>query len=113
MPRRASTTSRHAPLPRDATSKLIDTAIRGKRLLAFVYKGHARLVQPQIYGESSEHRMLSSYQIAGTSSRGEPGWLNSRLDLMQGLKLLDEHFARPRPDYNPLDKSFTKVYSQL
>lgn len=109
-----SSSTRHAPLPRDHLSQLIDEAIRSKKLLSFRYKGHPRIVEPHILGTLTTGRVaLSCYQVRGTSSSGMLEWKNCKLDEMHELALLGERFTRPRAGYNPLDDSFATVFSQL
>lgn len=92
----------------------IEAAIENRQLLTFMYHGHPRAVEPHIYGVlGSGLHALSGYQIAGTSRGGELGWKNFHLRDMSQVEPLDRHFPRPRPDYNPDDKRFRKVFKRL
>ncbi|MBA3599396.1 MAG: hypothetical protein H0W40_18790 [Methylibium sp.] len=95
----------------DAKTAAIATALRERQLLAFVYDGQPRAVEPHIYGLSGSGRpALSAYQVAGGSASGEPlGWKLFHVSEMRQVKLLAAHFAGPRPDYNARDKAFRSV----
>lgn len=104
-----------ASKPTTGTPESIGDAIRERRLLALTYAGHRRVVEPHIHGlDAKGHVALSCYQVRGGSRSGvAAGWKHLRLDDVRGLTILDETFARPRPDYNPRDPAFRVVYSQL
>lgn len=97
------------------SQKAITAALRKRQLLAFVYDGQPRAVEPHIYGRSGTgRRALSAYQVAGGSASGEPvGWKLFHVSDMLQVTLLPQRFSGPRPDYNAEDKSFRSVELRL
>lgn len=93
----------------------IAAAIRKRQLLAFLYEGHPRAVEPHICGILNNGEPgLSAYQVAGSSGSGEPvGWKTFHLSGMQQVWPMARHFAGPRPDYNPQDPAFRSIEIRL
>ncbi|MBB3229105.1 putative DNA-binding transcriptional regulator YafY [Luteibacter sp. Sphag1AF] len=93
----------------------ISLAIAQHRLLIFTYDGTERIVEPHIYGvDARGEPLLSAYQVEGGSRSGQPaGWRLFRMDKMIGLRVLDQHFAGPRPDYQPDDGLFATIQHRL
>jgi len=93
----------------------IAAAIKNRQLLRFRYDGYTRTVEPHIYGiDCKGHHALSAYQIGGGSESGQSvGWKLFHVDEISEGEILQKRFARPRPDYNPGDKSFATVIAQL
>jgi len=88
---------------------LID-AIREKRRLSFDYNGKRRLVEPQCYGIGRRGtELLRVHQLQGGQ---EPEPLFDVLK-MQNLKVLDEHFHNPGPNYKENDSAMTTIFAQL
>jgi hypothetical protein len=85
-------------------------AIRHRRRLRFVYNGQARLAEPQCYGLG--HRgteLLRVLQLSGGSQR-EPLFDVSK---MRELRVLDEHFTLPGPNYTRDDSAMKVSFAQL
>ena len=100
--------------PAGGAGAVIGTGIRDRWQLAFVYEGHPRVVDPHIYGVlTSGPLALSGYQIRGSSDSGKvPDWRTFCLEGIEQLEILEQS-SRIRPDYNPDDRQFAKVYSQV
>jgi len=82
----------------------ISEAIERRRVLAFSYDGHPRIVQPHALVREGQLRrlVLHAWQADGGSKSGElPGWRNFDLGGITGLEVLDETFPGPRRDFNP------------
>ena len=94
---------------------IICDAIRGRRLLRFVYEGYERIVEPHLYGiNTANHEMLSGYLIAGWSaSEGAPGWRNYLVREMHDVQALAEPFEGPREGYNPQSAQVRQVFCSL
>lgn len=95
---------------------IILNAIENQKLLEFDYDGCRRVVQPHIYGHSTDRskRQISTYQIRGESNTGGlPAWRTFDLDKIENLKMLNEHFSKPAEGYNPRDPKFRKIISQI
>jgi hypothetical protein len=86
-------------------------AIREKKVISFYYLGGVRSAEPHCYGVSKEeNELLRAYQIGGHSESGNPiGWKLLRLDELSNLQMTNQHFAGPRPQYNPEDKAMARV----
>ena len=88
----------------------IDQAIREKRRLYFVYHGVARLVEPQCHGIG--HRgteLMRAHQLRG-GMQAEPLFDVSKIT---SLRLLDEHFEKPGPNYTRGDSAMREIFAQL
>jgi hypothetical protein len=90
-------------------------AIRGRRLLMFAYKDLVRVVEPHVYGLTSEgNELLNGWMRPGYSRTSpEGGWRNWRVDEISHLTLLPDGFDGPRPDYNPHDARMHEVVCSL
>jgi hypothetical protein len=87
-------------------------AIARQSLLMFGYAGVVRVVEPHVYGRTTAgHEAISAWMREGWS-RVDPegGWRMFRLDAVTDLQLLPEHFAGPRPGFNPRDPHFSEVF---
>jgi hypothetical protein len=92
----------------------IYTAVHGRRLLEFVYRGYKRGVEPYAYGvDAGGQPILRAYQVLGKSDSGVPAWKLFRVEEMTELKLLDDTFEEPKPGYMRNDPSMTKIYCEL
>jgi hypothetical protein len=88
---------------------LID-AINGRQRLAFDYNGKPRLVEPQCYGIGTRGtELLRAHQLEGGKER-EP--LFDVLKVRQ-LRVLDERFSAPGPNYKKNDSAMTTIFAQL
>ena len=78
-------------------------AIMEKRRVRIYYQGGHRVIEPHAFGYDSKGKWkLRAYQISGYSSRGETrGWKLFNVSDIKEFQLLEEHFERPRPGYNP------------
>jgi hypothetical protein len=84
--------------PGAAVDQLLRTAIREKRLVAFVLDGYERIAEPHDYGIVNATVRLFFYQVGGASRSGRPiGWRWAELSKISELKVLDRRFAGPRP----------------
>ena len=94
---------------------IICDAIRGRRLLRFVYEGYERIVEPHLHGiNSANHEMLSAYLVGGWSAtETEPGWRNYLVREMHDVQALAESFAGPREGYNPESAQVRQVFCRL
>jgi len=97
-----------------ATIPIIE-AIRSKRLLAFVYHGAPRIVEPHTYGlDKWQREMLCAYQVQGLSrSGGAHGWRTFVVDEITDARLETHHFDDARPEYRRNDGAFEKILAQL
>ena len=78
--------------------KLLKTAIRERRMVAFILDGRPRLGEPHYYGLIDGEPRLFFYQVGGESRSGRPiGWRWAVLSKVSELHLLDEHFGGTRP----------------
>lgn len=73
-------------------------AIRGKRLIEFIYHGLQRIAEPHVFGYLNGIKQLLVYQIRGQSrSGGLPNWRRVDIHEMSQLGILDETFPGRRP----------------
>jgi len=84
--------------PRLPVQRLLRSAIRARRLIAFTYHDLPRIAEPHDYGVLNGIEHLLVYQVAGESrSRKLPDWRLIRVAEMKRLKLLDRTFPGGRP----------------
>ena len=90
---------------------LIRQAIEARQRLSFTYKSDRRLVEPYILGRDDAGKLiLSAVQTQGGSGKG------FRTFEIDGLSLVTLAEGRPfavSPDYNPRDRLFQHVISQV
>ena len=78
--------------------QLLRTAIRERRLVAFILDERPRLAEPHDYGLIDGERRLFFYQIGGESRSGRAlGWRWAVLSKISELHVSDQHFAGSRP----------------
>lgn len=78
--------------------QLILQAIATKKLIAFSYCGHTRLVEPHVLGVCGGVTQLLGYQVGGSSgSGGIPEWRRFDLPMILDLKLTSTSFPGRRP----------------
>jgi len=96
---RATKVKAQRPVSSERTiDQLLRTAIREKRLVAFVLDGCERIAEPHDYGIMNGATRLFFYQVGGASRSGRPiGWRWAELGRIAELRLLERHFAGPRP----------------
>ena len=95
--------------PGGANPALVE-AILDRRRIAFTYHGKPRLAEPQCYGIGTRGtELLRVHQLQGGTQR-EP-----LFDVAQiaDLVLLDQHFARPGPNYKKNDSAMRLIFAQL
>jgi len=98
-----------------AIAKLIEQAIKGKKLAAFRYEGKPRIAEIHSYGimAGRGHEVASGYQTAGFSRKGRlPGWRLFNLDRITELTLTTRTF-NVRPGYTPEDPRFRKMIAKI
>jgi hypothetical protein len=88
---------------------LLCTAIHLRRRISFNYHGRLRVAEPQCYGISTAGKeALRVFLIRGV--RSEPLFTVTE---MQDIKLLDETFERPGPNYKKDDSAMKSIFCQL
>ena len=94
---------------------LIIEAIRSQRLLAFVYHGSLRIVEPHTYGLDKWRReMLCAYQVQGVSRSGDaPGWRTFLVEEIGAARIEARRFDAPREQYRRDDRAFAEILAQL
>lgn len=93
----------------------IVTAIQRRNLLAFIYDGHRRTVEPHTYGmDTKGHMALRAYQVGGGSESGEyVGWKLFHVHEMLSVSVQPQTFSGPRMGYKRGDKAFRSIRTQL
>ena len=86
------------------------TAIHEWRRIGLRYNDKERVVEPQCYGRGTRGEdLLRVHQPKGGSAR-EPLFT---VDKMEDLRILDERFDRPGPNYRMNDSAMVEIYAQL
>ena len=85
-------------------------AIKKMQRMQFTYNGKVRYVEPQCYGiGTKDTELLRVHQLSGGSER-EPLFNVSKIE---NLKLLDEFFTKPGPNYKKGDSAMKIIYCEL
>lgn len=93
-----------------AMNELITAAILQRRRLRFTYHGEERLVEPQCYGLGTRGtELLRAHQLRG----GEASEPLFDVAKMGNLRLLEETFSRPGPNYRKNDSAMRTIFCQL
>jgi hypothetical protein len=86
-------------------------AIGRRLILAFVYKGTERTVEPYIVGYDDKRQLvLSAVQLTGGSGAG---FRSYRVDELSSVATTGRHFPGTHPAYKPHDPYFVQVLKQV
>lgn len=89
-------------------------AIEQKKLLAFYYRGHLRLVEPHVYGRYRGADQLLAFQVGGGSRSGDlPNWRRVFLREVTGLQVLPVDFAGARPSRSGMHLDWSEIYAAV
>lgn len=89
----------------------ICSAIEQKRVISFYYDDSHRLAEPHLVGVDADGDVtLSAWQLSGGSGEG---WRDFHTARLSSLSITDQHFAGPRPGYNPNDKTLERIICRL
>lgn len=89
-------------------------AINGRKVLAFMYHGLSRVVEPHAVGVSRSGKdALRCWQTAGGHVKLGHEWDFCLLEEMSGLSATGASFAGERPGYKKSDKHLTRIYAEL
>lgn len=81
-------------------------AILGKNLVEFRYADGTKVLEPHMVAFNRlGHILLYGWFVRGDSRYGEQGFQEYMLAGISVLKILPEHFSKPRFGYNPNDES--------
>ncbi len=94
---------------------LLCEAVGTRKLLAFTYEGHARVVAPYCHGFTRlDDEVLRAVQLRGSSRSGHFGrgklWTVSKMRL---VRTLDEGFVPDDPDYEPNDSAMARIHCRV
>ena len=88
-------------------------SINNKRVVIIFYEGDdtvsrgARAIEPVVVGphNQSGNPVVRAWQVQGASDTPDnlPGWRMFRVDRISRMKITEEVFNTPRPEYDPLD----------
>lgn len=102
-------------MSRRSREEVIAAAIRGRRVLRFIYHEVPRIVEPQACGISTAgHFVLRAYQRAGGSRSRQPTGLKLfDVAKISRLEIAGEKFAAARPEHHPKDSAMRRVLAAL
>jgi hypothetical protein len=93
--------------------KTICEAIRKRSLLAFVYRGKARVVAPYCHGFKKNTEVLRAIQVRGVTSSGFGFGKLWHVANVSDLRILDEAFIPDDPNYNPNDSAMDRIHCRV
>lgn len=88
-------------------------AIRNRRRLRISYDGGKRVIEPYVYGACEAHGLLRAYQLSGFSRSRKTGWKLFRVEDIEELKVLKEHFDAPHEGYMRADPCMEVIYAEV
>ena len=93
----------------------ISEAIKTMAIVQFDYHGEKRVVEPHCHGITGKgNEALRGYQVDGGTISGNPSpWRLFNVADIINFEITDHTFDGPRSDYNPNDKSMTRIYCCL
>jgi hypothetical protein len=94
---------------------LLCEAMATRKLLAFTYEGHARVVAPYCHGFTrAGNEVLRAVQLRGASRSGHFGsaklWTVSKMRL---VRTLAEELVPDDPDYEPNDSAMARIHCRM
>jgi hypothetical protein len=89
---------------------LICSAIKNKQRIEFNYNDKRRVGEPQCCGISEAGNVVVRVHLIQGGSRPEQLFVVSKL---RSLKVLNEHFERPGPNYKKNDSAMAEIFCQL
>jgi predicted DNA-binding transcriptional regulator YafY len=94
---------------------LLCGAIHGKRLLEFRYRDEQlRVVEPHQVGETSDGReLVLAWLVRVQNGSDQNGWRLFRMAEVRDLRILEERFGDPRPDFNSSARYFAVTHCSL
>lgn len=90
--------------------ELICSAIKYKQRIEFEYNDKRRMGEPQCCGISEAGNEVVRVHLLQGGSRPEQLFVVSKL---RSLKVLDEFFQKPGPNYKKNDSAMVKIFCQL
>jgi len=91
-------------------AKLLCDAVQNKQRVYFLYHDKERIGEPQCCGISTANNEAVRIHLIKGGSRPE-----QLFDIRQirSLKILNEHFSKPGPNYKKNDSAMKVIYCQL
>jgi hypothetical protein len=94
---------------------LLCEAISNRKLLAFTYLGHARVVASYCHGFTRlDEEVLRALQVRGSSQSGHFAsgklWTVSKMRL---VRTLEEGFVPDDPEYEPNDSAMVRIHCRI
>jgi hypothetical protein len=90
--------------------QLICNAIQDKQRVQFEYNGKNRVAEPQCCGLSTTGKEVARFHLIQGGSHPEQLF---ELLKIKSLKLLDEYFITPGPNYKKNDSAMKVIFCQL
>lgn len=99
----------------DEIIQIIRQAIEETRTLVFIYDGSERVVDPYVFGLSSQgNPLMRGYQTDGVSVSGKgPGWRVFQVGKMLEVDFYGEWFEPAAPNYDPYVPWIWRVDTQI
>ena len=94
----------------EKSSSEICDAINIRQRMEFEYNGKLRIVEPQCYGILTTGKEGLRCRMVKGGSRDEQLF---DIDKMTKVRLLDQHFTKPGPNYKQDDSAFKVIFCQL
>lgn len=91
---------------------LVAQALREKRRLGGIYRDVYRVMEPQCHGIGKTRKQQVRVYLTEGDSKNHPERLFD-VDELHDLRLLDEHFYKPGPNYRFNDSDFIVSFQQL
>ncbi|QCR23846.1 WYL domain-containing protein [Pontibacter sp. SGAir0037] len=88
----------------------LSKAIGARLLIKFNYNNKSYTVEPHLIGKNNNNEdCLCAWEI----NHQEEQWRCFMLKDIRNLAILEEHFFKQRPGYDPYDSSMSRIYYRI
>ena len=93
----------------------LSKAIGARLLVQFTYNSKTYVVEPHLLGQNTaaQNCLYAWYNEGDQQQEINTGWRCFLLNDIEKLKLLEEHFNKPRPGYDPYNSNMARIYYRI
>jgi hypothetical protein len=92
---------------------LLVEAIENRRMIRLIYHHKNRILEPHDHGILNGSVQLLGYQVAGSSSRPLPNWIQMNVYEITELELLEQTFPGGRPNASGKHRKWDKLFIRV
>ena len=88
-------------------------AIENRRMIRLNYHRKNRMLEPHYHGILNGSVQLLGYQVAGSSNRPLPKWIQIKVNEITDLELLDQTFPGGRANVSGKHRKWDKLFVRV